>query len=123
MYEWATNKLKLTDDEKACFYRKELWNTYNKELNITYAFAETCRFVLDVKPHIIYEVKMLDAQLESDLKRISNQIDRNHLWPKISRLKRGNVYKYWKWRYEEQPKYINKLKNKSRYTDKEMYLE
>ena len=111
-YEWFNNKLKLTDDEQLCFYRNEEYVARRDKVIVTYLFVEPWRFVLVVKPHIIYEVKMIDEVLEQELKAIDNQIENNCLWCKIHKLKRGNVYRYWKVTPCEQAKYINKFKNK-----------
>jgi len=121
--EWQRNKLKLTDAEQACFYRKEEWLPTCKRMDVTYVFFDLWRFVLVVKPHIIYEAKMVDELLEQELVAINNRIDKYNLWPKMTKLNKGSCYKYWKVIPFEQPKYINKLKNKPRYTIKEAYLD
>lgn len=121
--EWRCNKLKLTEAEQACFFRNEEWSASRSKVIITYLFTDLWRFVLAVKPHIIYEVKMVDELLEQELKAIDNWVVRYNLWPKITKLNKGNCYKYWKVISYEQPQYINKLKNKPRYTNKEAYLD
>ncbi|SHM52724.1 hypothetical protein [Mucilaginibacter sp. OK098] len=122
-YDWYKNKLKLSEAEQACFSRKEEWLPASKMIRVTYAFTESWRFVLAVKPHIIYEVKMVDELLEQELKAIDNRIGNQYLWPKIHRLTNGRSCRYWADILFEKPKYINKLKNKPRYTNKEAYLD
>jgi hypothetical protein len=117
--EWRSNKLKLTEAEQACFFRNEEWSASRSKVIITYMFTDSWRFVLAVKPHIVYEIKMVDELLEQELNAIDHWIARHNLWPKITKLNKGNCYKYWKVNPFEQAKYINKLKNKPRYTDKE----
>ena len=121
--EWRSNKLKLTEAEQACFYRKEEWLPACQRINVTYVFTEAWRFVLVIKPHIVYEAKMVDELLEQELKAIDNRIARYNLWPQITKLNKGNCYKYWKVISYEQPKYINKFKNQPMYTNKEAYLD
>ncbi|MCR8558365.1 hypothetical protein KXD93_11965 [Mucilaginibacter sp. BJC16-A38] len=121
--DWQSDKLKFTEAEKECFYRNEEWSASRSKIIVTYLFNDSWRFVLAVKPHIIYEAKMVDEQLEQELKAIDNKIARYYLWPKITKINKGNCYKYWKIIPFEQPKYVNKLKNQPRYTNKEAYLD
>jgi hypothetical protein len=121
--EWRSNKLKLTEAEQACFFRNEEWSASRSKVVITYMFTDSWRFVLAVKPHIIYEAKMVDELLEQELKAIDNRIDSRYLWPKIHRLTNGRRYSYRSAALFEKPKYINKLKNKPMCTNKEAYLD
>jgi hypothetical protein len=121
-HEFHSNKLNLSDAEKRCFYLKETWNNRYNRWETTYACTETWRFVLTIKPHIIYKKKPVDELLEQELSEINKYIDWNNLQPRISKL-HGNAYKYWGDVYFDKLKYINKLKNKPRYTSKEAYLD
>ena len=85
-------------------------------------FAEPWRFVLKIAPHIVTHTKLIDADIERELSYIGDHIDKNHLWPRINLLTRGRSYR-WKDEFNERAKYINKLKNISRYSPKEAYLE
>jgi hypothetical protein len=120
-YEWKHPKLNLSEKEKSFFQFKESWCAATGKMRASYPYTEPWRFVLAVKPHIIYEVKMLDEVLEQEIQRLANYIDNNHLEPKISRL----IHGYYHWRnYSSHPKnYTNELKNKTRYHNKEAYLE
>ena len=120
-YYWLRNKHELTDAEKSCFYRRERWSAYYKRITVDYVFAEPWRFVLVVRPHIIYQVKMVDEVLEQQLGTIDNYIDYNHLWPRINRLTRGRSDHHWDG--IDKPKYINKFKNLPAYAYKEANLE
>jgi hypothetical protein len=121
-YDWLRNTLKLTDSEKVLFSPKEVWSVRKKAMITEYHFMETWRFVLVVKPHIIYEKKQHDEALEKEIRLIENKIDRRNLQPRMWRLTGGGRYKYWKGDYEERKKYTNELKNKPVYTLKEEYL-
>ncbi|QEC76632.1 hypothetical protein [Mucilaginibacter ginsenosidivorax] len=120
-YDWLRNTLKLTDKEKVLFSPKETWSVRKKALITEYHFLETWRFVLVVKPHIIYEKKQHDELLEKEIKQIENRINRENLQPRMSKLVGGSRYKYWKWR-DEPEKYKNELKNKPVYTLQEEYM-
>jgi len=117
--EWQANSLKLSDVEKQCFYPKLEWDKNKYRMVATYVFIESWRFVLVVKPHIIYEVKMHDEVIEQELGEISNAIDKKLLGPRIHRLTSGRSYRYWSVKYFDKPKYINKLKNKPLYLIKD----
>jgi hypothetical protein len=120
-YEWFHNKLNLTDIEKRCFYPKEECCVSHKTVETKYVFAEAWRFVLVVKTHIVYEVKMVDELLEQELAAIDNYIDNNHLWYKIRRLTNGRSYD--RWGNTDKPRYNNKLKNTPMYAYEDAYVE
>ncbi|MDB5013715.1 MAG: Uncharacterized protein JWQ25_1917, partial [Daejeonella sp.] len=120
-YDWFQNKLNLTDAEKMCFYPKEEWSEMYRRMFTKYVFEETWRFVLVVKPHIIYEVKMVDEVLEQEIAAIDNYIINNHLWRKIRRLTNGRSYD--RWGNNDKPRYIYKLKNTPTYAYEDAYVE
>lgn len=114
------DKLRLSDAEKRCFYLKETWNIrYNRWEN-RYVFAEAWRYILVIKPHMVYAKKQINELLEQELSEIDNRIDGFYLQPRIWKLK-GGKYKYWKGEREEQKKYKNELKNKPVYSLQEEY--
>jgi hypothetical protein len=121
--EWFGNKLKLTDAEKLCFYRYKGFSEWHGRVIVNYLFAEPWRFVLAVKPHIIYEVKMIDEVLEQEIKAIDNHIENNCLKARIDRLTRGRGRRRWYAAFFDKPKYINKLKNKPMYLIQEEYMD
>lgn len=116
------NKLNLSEAEKACFATKEIWNTQYRRWNTIYYIAEPWRFVLVIKPHIVYKVRMVDELLERQLSVINDYIDRNKLLPRIWKLMGGNN-NFWHRDYQEQLQYINELKNQPRYASTEAYLD
>lgn len=87
--EWNSPELKLTDMEKQFFYPRETWCWQSKRIIIQYVYAEPWRFVLQVRPHMITEVKMFDADLESQIRRLDNLIENNHLNCKIYKMTRS----------------------------------
>jgi hypothetical protein len=116
------NKLRLTDAEKRCFYSKETWDIrYNRWEN-RYVFTEAWRYILAIKPHMVYAKKQIDEVLEQELSEIDNRIDGFYLQPRMWKLK-GGKYKYWKGEYEERKKYKNEFKNKPTYILKQEYLD
>ena len=112
-HEWFDNKFKFTDAEKECFYRYEGFSEWHRRVIVNYLFAEPWRFVLVIKPHIIYEVKMVDELLEQELKAIDNYIENNCLTGRIDRLTRGRGHRRWYADYFDKPKYIKKLKKQA----------
>lgn len=109
--EYKFKKLDFSDKEKKFFY--EVW-----EMNVchqlvkVYIFSEPWRFVLKVKPNMIEKVKIIDGELESQIKWIENYLERNGLNGKLLRLLHGSDR--WRIRWSG-PKYNeeNFLKNKS----------
>ena len=71
-FEWNSPKLKLTEKEKLFFYRRQVWCPQSKWYTIRYAYTEPWRFVLQIRPHMITEVKMVDEQLDHEIKRLDN---------------------------------------------------
>jgi predicted nucleic acid-binding protein len=121
-YSWQTNRINLTDDEKACFTRVETFDVKTRRIDVKYVFTESWHYVLKVMPNIITHTKLMDADIERELSYIDDHIDNNHFAPRINLLTRGRNYR-WKNRFNERIKYINKLKNIPRYAYKEAYLE
>jgi hypothetical protein len=120
-YDWDNNRLKLSESEQACFTRVSFVNSYRKS-DIKYVFTEPWRFVLKVMPHMVTQVKLHDVSLQQEIAVLDNHIENNFYEPRMHRLTNGRYYR-WKDEFDEQPKYINKLKNTPRYANKEAYLE
>jgi len=120
--EFHGKKFNFSDAEKECFYLKEIWNDRYWRWETTYALIDTWRFVLTIKPRMIYKVRQIDELLEQELSEIENYIKYNHLHPRLARIK-GKGYRYWKVDSFEKPQYINPLKNQPRYATKEAYLD
>jgi len=121
-YCWEANRMKLTDDEKACFTRVETFDVKTRRNEIKYVITEPWRYVLKVTPHMVTHAKLPDADIEREISYIDNHIDNNHLTPRINLLTRGRSYR-WRDHFNERAKYINELKNIPRYACKEAYLE
>jgi hypothetical protein len=122
-YQWRMNKMELSNEERALFDRKEIWNELQAYCTVKYVFTEPWRYELVIRPHFIYLIRLGDELLEQQIGEIDNLITRDNLWPHINKIKRGNTYKYWKVTYHEQLKYINEFKNKPKYPSKEAYLD
>jgi hypothetical protein len=120
--DWDTNRLKLSEQEKACFTRVETFNTVNYRVDIKYVFTEPWRFVPKVMPHMVTQVKLHDEVLQQEIAALDNHIEKHFYEPRIHRLTNGRYYR-WTDRFADQPKYINKFKNIPRYAHKEAYLE
>lgn len=123
LYQWRLNKMELTDEEKALFERKEIWDESYKCWIVRFVFPEPWRFALAIKPHFVYKVKLSDELLEQQIGKIETHIKKHRLRPHINKILYGNTYKYWKVDFDEHPKYINEFKNKPKYTSKEAYLD
>jgi hypothetical protein len=120
--EFHDSTLNLTDAEKRCFYLKEVWDVVKRRWKNTYVFAEPWRFVLVIRPNMIYTAKQIDEILEQQLSAINKYIDWNDHWPRIRKLK-DLTNNRWDWDFYEFPKYINEFKNKPKYSSKEAYLD
>jgi len=120
--EFHDSKLNHSDAEKACFSQREIWNDQYRKWYTVYYFTEPWRFVLAIKPHIIYEKKQHDELLAKQLSEIDKYIDWNHLLPRIWKLK-GGSHRFWSGYHYERWASINELKNKPRYTSTEAYLD
>jgi len=121
--EWNSSRVELSADERLCFLKTEIWSSDMNYSTIRYVYNHPADFVLKVSPYIISEVKLLDTDLEREIAAIRNFIDHRDLWPKIHKLTIGKRYRYRAWSETNLPKYINKLKNKPMYTDKEVYMD
>ncbi len=121
-YDWRYNELRLTEAEKMLFSPREVLSRYSNRLMTEYVFIEPWRFVLTIKPHIIREKIQHDELLEKEISEIESHITRNHLRPRLDKIK-GYRYKYWLRYYCKQPQYNNPLKNKPRYASTEAYLD
>ena len=89
LWEWVSPKLKLTEKERTLFFRYERWCSQSKYWKVSYVFTEPWRFVLRIRPHMITEQRMIDANLEAELRRLKNYIERNNLGGKMYKLTRS----------------------------------
>ncbi len=109
-HEWKSPKLKLTEIERVHFSEVVRWNKNLKDTYSVYVFNEPWRFVLRIRPNIITEKRIVDGDLEQEIKRLSNYIEQNNLQGKIHKLTNGRGYN--RWRDAEKEKYANLLINK-----------
>jgi len=110
--EWRSPKLALTEKEKIHFYKRERWCPNCKRYKIHYVFNEPWRYVFRVKPYMITHTKMVDADLESEIRILDNYIVNQNLRHKINRLVLGKARFSGYYEYEN-PKEKNPIKNKS----------
>ncbi|WEK34617.1 MAG: hypothetical protein P0Y53_19190 [Candidatus Pseudobacter hemicellulosilyticus] len=108
---WNSRDCQLTAGERMLFYPREYWDKSGSAV-IRYTLADTSPYVLQIRPHMITKVKLLDAQLQQDITCIANLIERNHLWPAMDRLQRSKP-DYWRKYCLIDARYKNPLKNRS----------
>jgi len=108
LWQWHGNKYhSLTEMAKAHFSLYEKWDEQNKTAEMVYRFNEPWRYVLKVVPHMITEVKMVDEQLQSDIRLLNNFIEKHNLDAHMYKLT-GGAYKYWKsFVYTDKPRHID----------------
>lgn len=102
------NSFGFTEMEKQMFYAYFCMDSNGKSY-LRYAFVEPWRFVLVVKPHIIYKVKKMDAAINKRIAEIDNYLKRNDYKKRQQKII-GGRYRY----YHFVDKYIpnNDFKNK-----------
>lgn len=108
VWQWHHHSFKLTEVDKAHFHLYEQTSKNGKEKLLRYRFNEPWRYVLQVKPHFITAVQMLDQVLEQEIQLLENHIDNHHLQPMMDKLT-GGTYRYQKWRKINNRSYRNRL--------------
>ncbi|PVD52548.1 hypothetical protein DC498_08475 [Terrimonas sp.] len=107
-------RLGFTEAERQLFYpelRYEKWCNHPVK---RYVFAEPWRFVLRVQPNMIDKVRIKDAELESEIDKIDNYIERRDLEKRMGKILRGwHKYGWWDWKNMERYDEVNPYKNKS----------
>ena len=111
-WEWDSPKLKLTETEKILFDRKATPCPNSEFYALTYAYMEPWRFVLQIRPHMITHMKMIDEDLEREIQLLENYIEKNYLGHKVFRMTRGRSQN-WRKHDGTKPKYRHLFKNKS----------
>lgn len=111
-YEWLQNKVQLSDAERLLFYQRESLATDGRTIVKEYCYAEPWRFVLQVTPHMITHVKMVDEVLEQEIDALKRRLNIHHWWPRLNKLRYGS-HRWSRFDYKGNPKHINPLKNKS----------
>ncbi|KAA2245334.1 hypothetical protein F0L74_05060 [Chitinophaga agrisoli] len=79
-------RMNFTAAEAALFEERETPEHKRKYHGATYVFREPWRFTLRVRPNMITKMQLLDEQVESDLKRLENYVERNGLRPRLDRI-------------------------------------
>ena len=103
-WHWNHHSLKLTELEKAHFHLYEKTSKDGKQKCFVYRFNEPWRYVLQVKPHIITEVKMVDGLLEQEIQLLKNYIKNHDLQPRMDKLTDCGYCPYG-WGEEVKPRY------------------
>ncbi|HMI62151.1 MAG TPA: hypothetical protein VK518_14625 [Puia sp.] len=113
-WEWNSSKLKLTEDEKRLFYRKETPSPKHRYTIVKYVYTEPWRFILRISPHIITHAKMVDEDLEQEIQLLGNYVQNNYLRHKIYKIHKGRKQNQRRF-YNVKPKY-DPIKNMSIHT-------
>lgn len=103
-WHWNHHGLKLTELEKAHFHLYEKMSKDGKSKCFVYRFNEPWRYVLQVKPHMITEVKMVDGLLEQEIQLLDNYITNHDLKRRMNKLT-GRGYNSYGWGEEVKPRY------------------
>ena len=101
---------KLTAKQQACFELRWYFNKNGKSGFYVYELIKDYMFVYKVQPHYITHRFIINPQLESELKELSNRIEKQNLWPKI-----GKVFGWsngWKDYADAKAKLINRAMDK-----------
>lgn len=112
--EWYWNhpNLKLTELEKAHFHLYEKMSKDGKSKCFVYRFNEPWRYVLQVKPHMITEVKMVDGLLEQEIQLLDNYITNHYLRRRMNKIT-GRGYSLYGWGQEVKPRYRIPKRNRT----------
>ena len=95
-YDWYFMKLRFNDAEKQFFHEVLYWDNRGRIKAIRYVFNEPWRFVLRVKPNIVTRIRIKDGELESNIKRLDNYLERNDLKkPQAKALGKRFRYVWW----------------------------
>ncbi len=124
IYPYELSKLKLSDDELACFEYQNIPEIRGRKIydKYAYVFKEPWRFVLRIRPNIVYKIQAIDEELEQRIDELNDILFENHTnFGRLSQLKS------WKnnrdWNDSEMLKYKNPIKNIPLYqlVEKESY--
>lgn len=111
-WHWNHPGLKLTELEKAHFHLYEKASKDGKQKRFAYRFNEPWRYVLQVKPHIITEVKMVDGLLEQEIRLLDNYVKNHYLRRRMNKLT-GRGYCPYGWGQEVKPRYRFQMQNRT----------
>lgn len=122
-YEWSRNRLELSDEEKLSFVKTLIWSSNMKNFEESYTYAHPSHFVLKIVANMVTHVKQADQYIEQELSWIDNYIKSHQLYYRMFRLTVGRSCGWHGSTSFEQPKYINKLKNKPLYAYENAYMD
>ena len=88
----AFTKMNFSEREQEFFQDKYVMDCYNQWVKV-FEFKEPWRFVLKVRPNMIYKTRVRDEVIEKRSAELYNYFDRNHLRPRVAKLK-GESYRY-----------------------------
>ena len=111
-YNWVSNKLNLSDEQKACFKPVEYWSQHQYR-QITYQqFAQSDLFEIAILPNIVYEVKLGDALLAQEESFLDDYLYRR-LKPacRLGKIT-GGKHNRWTTDYDEKSKNFDPFKNR-----------
>lgn len=77
---------KLSDKQQACFQQVWKQNKFGKGGSYVFEFTKPWMFVLRTEPYYLTHRTVVNPQLESELRELSNKIDSQNLMPKISKV-------------------------------------
>ncbi len=105
--------LAFTEVEKQQFHKEDEYDAHGRFIT-RYVFNEPWRFVLRVRPNIIDKVKKRDSNLDSRIRVINNNLNRNAYQYRLNKLLRGtgHYYNWWK-KCHEREREVYAFKNKS----------
>lgn len=110
-HEWDFNKLGLTDAEKQFFYTEFHYDQRSGKFVKQYGFTEPWRFVLRVKPNMIYKKIKIDTYDASRLAEINNYICINNYRGRLQKAWYRHKRAYWQPHENVKDRYI--FKNRS----------
>lgn len=76
---------KLSEKQQSFFEKRWKMNRFGRGGFWAFEFSKPWMFVTAIAPHYITHRMIIDPQLESEIKELSNRIETQNLWPKISK--------------------------------------
>ncbi|WP_462267369.1 hypothetical protein [Mucilaginibacter sp.] len=112
-YHWRLNKAELSDAQRECFKQVPYWDVARYRWAYRYEFAYPELFKIAVQPHLVTTIKVRDMDMEKRIDFIDDYLEKSGQQYRLGKLK-DRSYSYWGKNLFEQPKYVNRLRNKSR---------
>lgn len=99
-------KLNFTDAEKQFFYAEFQYDRWQKRFVIRYVFSEPWRFVLRVRPNMIYKQRRIDGGVEARLTEIRNYLYGNGYINRMNKVWYRHNFGDWRPQLKQKEKYI-----------------